>query len=169
MEEVYVPAINADSDPWTLPLEDIDKAVNRYSAEFFILATFVTILLVAFLIFFTTIKIRKPLNAIVKASRAVANGDHSTRLELMPKQLGDIRMVSLAFNEMLDNLNAATRELQNWSHQLEYKVEKKSEELEEVQNELIHIEKIDCEIYQRVSEKGTSGFIPYRGAAQSAG
>ena len=29
MEEVYVPAINADSDPWTLPLEDIDIAMDR--------------------------------------------------------------------------------------------------------------------------------------------
>ena len=43
---------------------------------------------------------------------------------------------------MLDNINAAALELQNWSHQLEYKVQKKSEELLEAQNELIHIEKI---------------------------
>jgi two-component system NtrC family sensor kinase len=51
-------------------------------------------------------------------------------------------MVSSAFNNMLDNINAAAIELQNWSHQLEYKVQKKSEELLEAQNELIHIEKI---------------------------
>jgi two-component system NtrC family sensor kinase len=51
-------------------------------------------------------------------------------------------MVSLAFNNMLDNLNAANKELENWSHQLEYKVQKKSEELAEIQNELIHIERI---------------------------
>ncbi len=43
---------------------------------------------------------------------------------------------------MLDNINSAAVELQNWSHQLEYKVQKKSEELLEAQNELIHIEKI---------------------------
>jgi len=53
-----------------------------------------------------------------------------------------MRMVSIAFNNMLDNLNTATIELQNWSHQLEYKVQKKSEELLEAQNELIHIERI---------------------------
>lgn len=43
---------------------------------------------------------------------------------------------------MLDNLDAANRELENWSHQLEYKVQRKSEELAEIQNELIHIERI---------------------------
>ncbi len=42
----------------------------------------------------------------------------------------------------LDNLQRATEELQNWSQQLEYKVQKKSEELGAAQNELIHIERI---------------------------
>jgi len=53
-----------------------------------------------------------------------------------------MRMVSHAFNDMLDNLQTATEELQNWSQQLEYKVQKKSEELGAAQNELIHIERI---------------------------
>ena len=53
-----------------------------------------------------------------------------------------MRMVSSAFNEMLDNLQTATKELQNWSQQLEYKVQKKTEELSEMQHELIHVERI---------------------------
>ena len=53
-----------------------------------------------------------------------------------------MRMVSSAFNEMLDSLQSATNELHNWSQQLEYKVQKKSEELSEMQNELIHVERI---------------------------
>jgi len=69
-------------------------------------------------------------------------GDKSTRLVIKSNQLDDMRMVSYAFNDMLDNLQAATNELQNWSQQLEYKVQKKSEELGEVQNELINIERI---------------------------
>jgi len=43
---------------------------------------------------------------------------------------------------MLDNLQKANTELQNWSQQLEYKVQKKSEELGQAQNELINIERI---------------------------
>jgi two-component system NtrC family sensor kinase len=73
---------------------------------------------------------------------AVANGDTSTRLEILPNQLEDMKMVSQAFNEMLDNLQAATNELENWSQQLEYKVQKKSEELSAAQNEMIHIERL---------------------------
>jgi len=125
-----------------IPLKDADEAVKKASTNFYLLATLTTILLVITLIFFTRRKIKNPLNNILKASKAVANGDLSTRLEIGPDQLDDTRVVSLAFNNMLDNLNTANIELQNWSQQLEYKVQKKSEELLEAQNELIHIERI---------------------------
>ena len=125
-----------------IPLEDLDTAVKKSSTQFSLLAIVTTFLLVTFLILFTRKKIKKPLHAIIRASEAVSNGDTSTRLEIKHKQLDDMRMVSLAFNNMLDNLNVASIELQNWSHQLEYKVQKKSEELLEAQNELIHIERI---------------------------
>jgi two-component system, NtrC family, sensor kinase len=125
-----------------IPLNNLDKAVKKSSTEFFLLAIFTTIALASLLIVFTWRRIKRPLNAIIKASESVAKGDNSTRLEIKPNQLEDIMMVSNAFNNMLDNINAASIELQNWSHQLEYKVQKKSEELLEAQNELIHIEKI---------------------------
>jgi two-component system, NtrC family, sensor kinase len=125
-----------------IPLTDLDNAVLKSSTEFYLLATFITLLLISVLILFTRKKIKKPLNELIKASEAVANGDKNTRLEIKPNQLDDMRMVSQAFNDMLDNLQTATEELQNWSQQLEYKVQKKSEELGAAQNELIHIERI---------------------------
>ena len=125
-----------------IPLNDLDGAVTKSSTDFFILAAFAVFLLIVFLIFFTRQKIINPLNGIIKASEAVSKGNKSTRLEIKPNQLYDLKMVSLAFNEMLDNLHAANIELQNWSHQLEYKVQKKEEELSEIQKELIHAERI---------------------------
>jgi two-component system NtrC family sensor kinase len=125
-----------------LPLSDLDEAVAKSSAKFYLLATIITILLVFVLIMFTRRNIKDPLNEIIRASIAVSNGNKSTRLEIKTNQLDDMRMVSSAFNDMLDNLQSATEELQNWSQQLEYKVQKKSEELGAAQNELIHIERI---------------------------
>ncbi|MHC1702339.1 MAG: ATP-binding protein [Tenuifilaceae bacterium] len=125
-----------------LPLAELDAAVKKSSTRFYLLATLTTILLVSFLIVFTSKKIKNPLNAIVKASQAVSSGDKNTRLEIKPNELDDIRLVSSAFNEMLDNLQSATNELKNWSQQLEYKVQKKTEELGAAQSELIHVERI---------------------------
>lgn len=125
-----------------VPLEQLDAAVTKSSGEFFLTAALITFLLVLSLIFFANRKIRKPLSAIVTASEAVSGGDRNRRIEISPNLLDDMRMVSMAFNNMLDNLDSANKELENWSHQLEYKVQKKSEELSEIQNELIHIERI---------------------------
>ncbi|MBI5538512.1 MAG: HAMP domain-containing protein [Bacteroidia bacterium] len=125
-----------------IPLEDLDNTLEKSSKDFYLLATLTTILLLIFLIFFTRKRIKKPLNALIKASDAVSKGDRNTRLEINPSQLDDMRMVSVAFNDMLDSLQEANNELQNWSQQLEYKVRMKSEELGQAQNELINVEKI---------------------------
>ena len=125
-----------------IPLEAQDQAINKSTTEFFLLAILATLLLASFLLLFTRIKIKDPLNALIKVSLAVANGDKSTRVEIKPNQLDDMRMVSQAFNDMLDNLHTATTELENWSQQLEYKVQKKSEELGAAQHELMHVERL---------------------------
>jgi two-component system NtrC family sensor kinase len=125
-----------------VPLSDLDSSVTKSSTEFFLLTILTTFVLVVALILFTRRKIHKPLNEMIKASIAVANGDRTTRMAVSSNQLYDMHMVSKAFNNMLDNIHAYNTELENWSHQLEYKVQKKSEELSEAQNELIHIERI---------------------------
>jgi two-component system NtrC family sensor kinase len=126
----------------SMPLDDLDTFSVESSADFMLLALLIIVLLVTFLVVFTRKRIKDPLNAIIKASEAVSSGDNNIRLEIKPQLLDDMRMVSVAFNNMLDNMDDATRELQNWSQQLEYKVQKKSEELSEAQNELIHVERI---------------------------
>ncbi len=79
--------------------------------DYILLAALITVLLVTFLIFLTTKKIKNPLTALIVASEAVTHGDKSTRLEIRPNQLSDMRMVSVAFNDMLDNLQKANLEL----------------------------------------------------------
>lgn len=125
-----------------IPLKDLDNTLEKSSRDFYLLATLTTILLLGFLMFFTRKKIKNPLNALIKASDAVSKGERNTRLEIKHNQLDDMRLVSEAFNHMLDSLQTANNELHNWSQQLEYKVQKKSEELGQAQNELINIEKI---------------------------
>ncbi|MDT8401090.1 MAG: ATP-binding protein [Bacteroidales bacterium] len=125
-----------------LPLGELDAVVDKSSSDFLILAMIIILLMVTFLVIFTRRRIKDPLYAIIRASEAVSKGDNSIRLEMKPNLLEDMRKVSEAFNNMLDNIASATNELQNWSHQLEYKVQKKTEELSEAQNELIHVERI---------------------------
>ncbi|MCK5821125.1 MAG: hypothetical protein KAH17_04535 [Bacteroidales bacterium] len=124
-----------------LPLADLDAAVAKASREFSMLAIFITLFIAFILIVFTRKKIKQPLQEIIEASKSIATGKSSVRLDVKSDQLDVVRTVSIAFNHMMDNLEIATTELQNWSKQLEYKVRKKSEELGGIQNELISIER----------------------------
>jgi two-component system NtrC family sensor kinase len=125
-----------------LPLNELDNALKKSSTEFLLVALLTTILIVATFIYFTRKRIKDPLNSLIKASEAVSAGELKTRIDLQPGLLDDMQKVSLAFNNMLDHIDNATNELENWSKQLEYKVQKKSEELSEAQNELINVERI---------------------------
>jgi two-component system NtrC family sensor kinase len=125
-----------------IPMDDLDTAISQSSNDFFILAAFSTLLLITFLIFFTRRTINRPLNEIIKATEAVSRGDRNTRMKLNPSLPQDVQLVSETFNKMLDNLQSATDELQEWSQQLENKVQKKTEELTEIQKELIHVERM---------------------------
>ena len=125
-----------------MPLIELDKALKKSSTQFLVLALLTTVLIVTTLIWFTRKRIKDPLNSLIKASEAVSAGELKTRLQIGPDLLEDMKKVSQAFNNMLDNIDSATNELENWSKQLEYKVQKKSEELSEAQNELINVERI---------------------------
>jgi two-component system NtrC family sensor kinase len=125
-----------------MPLHQIDTSIAESTRDFFMLAAASTLLLVFVLIYFTHQKIKHPLKAILTASEGVARGNDSMRLEIKPDLLDDMRVVSLAFNNMLDKLNIANEALKEWSEQLEFKVEEKTAELSQIQGELIHIEKM---------------------------
>lgn len=125
----------------TLPLSDLDDVQDTITQDFFLLAGAVTLGFMLILIYFTRKRIKEPLNSLLSVSRAVKKGDRSRRVQIDPNQLDDMKLVSITFNRMLDNLESATTELENWSQQLEYKVRKKTEELGQVQNELINVER----------------------------
>jgi len=125
-----------------MPLKDLDSALKKSSVDFLILSLVITAAVLSVLIWFTRRRIKDPLHSIIIASEAVSAGKVNTRLVIGPRLLDDMKKVSQAFNNMLDNLDRAASELENWSKQLEYKVQKKSEEHSEVQNELINVERI---------------------------
>lgn len=125
-----------------MPLEQLDTSVNKSSIDFYVMAIISSVILLGLLILLTTQKIKKPLNALLNASISVASGELNTRIDIGNDQLDDMRLVAVTFNTMLDNLQQATVELENWSQQLEYKVQKKTEELRSAQSELIQLERI---------------------------
>jgi len=63
-------------------------------------------------------------------------------VNVQPNDLIDIHEVGLALNSMLESINESSRELHQWSNELENKVRTKSEDIARTQNEIYQIERL---------------------------
>jgi len=125
-----------------MSLADIDRRVRKTEIVYLIFVTFFLGIAVFVLIEFTRRKIQKPLLQVVGASNEVAKGNLDIRIQVDSFDLKDIYLVGSAFNNMLEKIHDANKQLRNWSKTLEEKVRIKTEELKRTQSELIKIEKM---------------------------
>lgn len=125
-----------------LPLNELDQTLTQLLMEYIGLILLFLILIMGALLFFVKRRIHQPLKRIVDASREVSAGNLSVRVNVQPNDLTDIHHVGLALNTMLESINESSRELQQWSSELETKVRTKSEDIARTQNEIYQIERL---------------------------
>jgi len=125
-----------------LPLDEMDDTLSQLLYEYFGLFLLFLITIMGALLFFVKRRIHKPLKRIVDASREVSAGNLSVRVNLRPNDLSDIHHVGVALNTMLESINESSRELHQWSNELETKVRTKSEDIARTQNEIYQIERL---------------------------
>lgn len=125
-----------------LPINNLYNTKSKAIIELFLFTLLASGMILLILIYYSKTKIKAPLNRLVAASDQIILGNLDARVEMQDIQLEDITKVSKAFNSMMDHIEKVNLELQNWSKQLEYRVQKKSKELSLIQDELIHIERM---------------------------
>ncbi len=84
--------------------------------------------------------IQRPVSQLYEGTRRIADGDLDTRIELRGHD--ELARLAGAFNRMVQDLDAARREVIGWSQRLEEKVAEKTEELSRVQHQVLHMEKM---------------------------
>jgi two-component system NtrC family sensor kinase len=90
--------------------------------------------------FFTTNKMVRPIRELVFATRKVAEGDVSYRVDI--ESSDEIGELAASFNKMTGNLSKSENELKEWAETLEAKVEERTKELKAAQKQLIQTEKL---------------------------
>jgi two-component system NtrC family sensor kinase len=112
---------------------------NRVMLAFSLLAgLFVLFLLV--MLYFSTGRIINPLQQMVVATREIARGDLSHKVEVHARD--EIGRLADSFNRMTDNLKEANEKLIDWTRTLEKRVEERTSELREMQAHLVQSEKL---------------------------
>jgi len=84
--------------------------------------------------------IRKPIHALSRGMKGLSSGDMDARIELNSNdEIGDLAQ---AFNRMAAELKKARNELQGWARTLEDRIREKTNELQQAQSQIVHMEKM---------------------------
>jgi two-component system NtrC family sensor kinase len=112
---------------------------NRVMATFAGLAALCALFLLGLLAFIAR-RITRPLAVMVDATGKIAQGDLRHRVNL--EGWDEIGRLARAFNQMTDELSLAHEDLTQWGQTLERRVEERTRELRETQDQLIVSEKL---------------------------
>jgi two-component system, NtrC family, sensor kinase len=80
-----------------------------------------------------------PARKLRSGTRALADGDLAYRIDM--DRTDELGALARSFNHMADNLRKADAELRSWSNTLEERVQEKTRELEEVNRQMVQVEK----------------------------
>jgi two-component system NtrC family sensor kinase len=112
---------------------------NRVMATFVGIAALCVLLLLA-LLSFAARRITRPLAVMVDAAGKIASGDLD---HMVPVESQDeIGRLARAFNRMIDELSLAHEDLTQWGRTLERRVEERTRELRDTQDQLVVSEKL---------------------------
>ncbi len=123
-----------------MSLASVDKnvAAGRWALIISSLGTALIISILSGLFIYRTI--RKPIMQLSQGMSTIAAGDLGTRI---PIQTGDeLGKLAGSFNSMADDLQTAQDELHEWGRTLEDRIDQKTKELEQVQAQVVHMEKM---------------------------
>ena len=123
-----------------MSLESVDSFAAE-SRDMLLLSSLLTLLaaIVASGIF-VYVMVHKPIARTIRGTKEIAEGNFDYRLISDTKD--EIGELASSFNNMSTDLKDAKNKLVQWSHTLEEKVDKKTRELQEVQAQILHMEKM---------------------------
>lgn len=85
-------------------------------------------------------RVHKPVKAVTEGTRQLSTGNLEHRITVRNKD--EIGELAHSFNRMADSLSTAEAQLVDWSNTLEQKVETKTRELQQIQDHILHMEKM---------------------------
>lgn len=121
-------------------MKELDEAIAKNTKTTITNSILITLVISAFCGLFVKVIVSKPLYKLTQGIREVGKGNMNYKIEIDSKD--EIGNVARRFNDMSEKLDAAYKEIKDWSETLNHKVQQKSEELKNIYNQVIQIEKL---------------------------
>jgi len=100
----------------------------------------ITLIISVFSGVFILILVNKPIRKLSRGIEEVGKGNLKYRIPL--KSRDELGIIARQFNDMSRKLDAAYKEIKDWSETLNIKVEQKTEELKNIYNQVVQIERL---------------------------
>ncbi len=123
-----------------ISLEQLDMYVAENTKNIITESAIVTFIIALATGFFITVFVNRPLKKFSLGMVEVGAGNLNYQLEVNSKD--ELGVVAARFNAMSKKLDAAYKEIKEWSETLNQKVEEKSEELRNIYGQVMQIEKL---------------------------
>jgi two-component system NtrC family sensor kinase len=123
-----------------MSLASVDESLARTQRSLIISSLGATLFISVLSGVFIYRMIRKPISQLSGGMKTIAAGDLSARIPI--RSIDEIGELAKSFNTMADDLQKARGELEEWARTLEDRIAKKTKELEQVQAQVVHMEKM---------------------------
>lgn len=121
-------------------LDVLKNDLVSYRNRIILLTVLLIILLGASLTFFTLHLVNRPVNELLRHTTRLAQGQLDC--EMTPTSNDELGELMRGFQLMTNNLRQARNDLEEWGRTLEEKVKERSEQLQRMQMQLVHTEKL---------------------------
>ena len=123
-----------------LSLDKLDAIISNNTRTTIFDSILITLIIAFFSGLFITVLVNRPIQKITKGIEEVGSGNLNYKIKV--KSHDELGQVARRFNDMSSKLDAAYKEIKDWSENLNQKVQEKSEELKNIYNQVIQIEKL---------------------------
>ena len=123
-----------------ISLEGLDQIISTNTNSTITNSILITLIIAFFSGLFITILMNKPIRKLLRGIDELGKGNLSYKIPINSKD--ELGVVATRFNEMSGKLEAAYKEIEDWSENLNRKVQQKSEELKKIYEQVIQIEKL---------------------------
>ncbi|MBL7996757.1 HAMP domain-containing protein [bacterium] len=123
-----------------ISVDNIEKIIRSNIANIASKAFIVTFTISFFCGLFVTVMLSRPMDKINKGIQEIGKGNLDYKISLNSKD--EFGQLAHKFNEMSDKLHAAHEEIKNWSDTLNTRVNQKTEEMKNLYEQMVQIEKL---------------------------
>ena len=123
-----------------MSLSELDDAMFETQSLMYVIFFAIILLAMILIAIVVYLIIYRPVRNLQIGTATLAGGDFGYRIKMQRKD--ELGMLARSFNNMASNLKVAHTELKNWSNLLEERVEEKTNELEQIHQGMLHVEKM---------------------------